>query len=159
MSLWAEIQNQASGTNLKAEDICFEEFVYLPDRIDGKIVAHDIYRGMEYFVVSMGTHPCAYVKCPKEFLDEHSNDWGYAEGIYVHGGITWSGEMSGLRAFRDKDGEYCFGWDYAHAGDYLGSDSYTPWDNRKWTTEMIVNECKSAIDQYWDMQPLKDEGC
>ena len=158
MSIWSDMEDRGNGSILKAEDICYKEFVYLPKRIEGEIIAHNVYKDVEYFVVSLGTHPCAYVKCPKEFLDEHTDDWGNLTEIWVHGGVTYTGEMSDLKTFKDKDGEYCFGWDYAHAGDYLGNDD-SPWDLRKWTTEMIVNECKSAIDQYWKLQPLTDEGC
>ena len=50
----------------------------------------------------------------------------------------------------DKKGWF-IGWDYAHFGDYIDCgdaalNNMFP-NDKKWTTEEIVEECKNVIDQ------------
>ena len=160
MSIWADIHKRSNGIQLKSEDIIFKEMVYSPNWIS-EIIAHNVYKGVEYFVVNIGIHPCAYVVCDKEFLDKHLNDgWGKINGISVHGGVAYIGELSNLAAFSGNprlEEVYCFGWDYGHIGDWAGYMSdFMNEGNMKYDTWMVVEECKSAIDQYLEKKKQDD---
>ena len=151
MSIWSNINKRSEGNGLRREEIIFQPMVYSKEKAS-EIIARNIYKGVEYFVVNIGIHPCAYVVCDKEFLDKHRDEWGDIDGISVHGGVTYIGELSALSAFGgdpDLEEVYCFGWDYGHAGDWSGylSDDMNQ-GSRKYTTEMVVDDCKSAIDKY-----------
>ena len=151
MSIWANINKRSEGNGLRREEIIFRPMVYAAYR-ESEIIARNIYKGVEYFVVNIGTHPCAYVVCDKEFLDKHKDEWGDIDGISVHGGVTYMGELSDLSAFcgdpKLKE-VYCFGWDYGHAGDWSGYlTDFQNEGSRKYTTEMVVEDCKDVIDQY-----------
>lgn len=37
------------------------EMVYKKSRCEPQVLAHGVYHGRNYYVVSFGTHPCAYV--------------------------------------------------------------------------------------------------
>jgi hypothetical protein len=37
------------------------EMVYQQSRCKPQVLAHGVYHGRNYYVVSFGTHPCAYV--------------------------------------------------------------------------------------------------
>ena len=45
-----------------------------------EILDSGTYRGIEYYIISFGTHPCAYVNSPITIHDKE---------IDVHGGITY----------------------------------------------------------------------
>ena len=102
------------------------------------------YNGYNYWIVSLGTHPCAYVELPKEH-----KYYGKCEGdawdlnINVHGGITF-GEF-GLNGVADSD-TFLLGWDYAHFGDYH-TGAYGLCGSKKWTTKEIFEEVKDVIKQ------------
>ena len=109
---------------------------------------------MRYFISAGGFHPCAYVMCDESFVESHRNDWGGLDGIDVHGGVTWCGDVSRLRTHPEGYEGICFGWDYGHFNDWAGylSDEENMMSlNKKWTTEEIICECRSAIDQYLEM--------
>lgn len=157
MSVWTDIHKRSNGIALKQEDIIFEEMVYSRDR-KTELIAHNIYKGVEYFVVNYGHHPAGYIACEKSFLDKYTNDWGSIDVIDVHGGVTFTGNLYDLTAI-DKKGElYGFGWDYGHACDWAGyMADFVNEGHRKYDTWMIVEECKSAIDQYLKIQKKKDD--
>lgn len=60
----------------------------------------------------------------------------------VHGGLTYSGEAY----WKEDDGSFWLGWDYAHAGDYT-SFGYNTSKSKKWTTSEIRDEVLSVIKQ------------
>lgn len=116
-----------------------KEMVYKPERCDAELLACDTYKGYDYYVVSRGTHPCAYVDI---------KNYGKAinaDTIDCHGGITYS--ESTLDA-ADHDGWF-IGWNDAHYSDYLGCYRDPPDTRtyRRWTTAEMVAECKRVIDQ------------
>ena len=159
MSVWADIHKRSNGVSLKKEKVIFKEMVYSNER-EIEIIARNVYKGVEYFVVNIGIHPCAYVTCEKEFLDKHRDEWGDIDGISVHGGVTYTGKISELSAFGgdpDLEEVYGFGWDYGHAGDWSGylTDIMNE-GSRKYDTWMVVDECKSAIDQYLEKKKQDD---
>lgn len=171
MSIWGDINRRSQGNNLKKEDIIFKEMVYgslhnqrsVINLFEPEIFAYNMYKGMEYYVVSDGNFPCAYVVCDKKFLDNHAQDYDLDEfqGVHVHRGITFIGQMGKLKAFKDhpelKD-KYCIGWDYGHSGDWAGyySDDNN-WGACKYTTKKIVHDCKCAIDDILDIKDFEKE--
>lgn len=116
------------------------EMVYKP-KGERVLLYHGVYFNHDYYVLSMGTHPCAYVK----LLDENPK---VAEGVPCHGGITYNEKYLRLP---DKEIKGNFiGWDYAHYGDYMGYYEDTYGYERvgtRYTTEYIVNECLEVIDK------------
>ena len=110
---------------------------------------HDEYKGYEYVIMSLGTHPTAYVGIPgaeanaifqKEDLEESNR-------INVHGGITY--ENSFIRDENKNEysnGKWWIGWDYAHICDYMSGKDYGQ-SGKKWTTKEILEEVKSVVDQ------------
>jgi hypothetical protein len=105
------------------------------------------YRGFEYRIMDLGTHPTAYVKIPEGH--PFWMDWRHpiADKIEVHGGITYS--RKGLYCESNYLDGWWIGWDYAHWGDHSGYDGAEPWNPwiKKWTTEEILHDVTSVIDQ------------
>jgi hypothetical protein len=116
------------------------EMEYTSKRISPhKVLAKGTRKGMNYFVLSYGTHPCGYVEIKenskfykKDYLDDE------LESITCHGGLTYSD-------FYNLEGanRYLLGWDYAHYNDWTGFHSF----GRQWSTDEIIQECKRVIDQ------------
>lgn len=112
-----------------------------------EILAHGTHMLTEYWVVSMGTHPCAYIDATN-FPDGAFND-----NREIHGGITYDEDrLQNVwdKAFDDfePNKKRFIGWDYAHAGDHIEFPSGIPHfmeQSHKWTTEEIVEEVKAVI--------------
>ena len=107
-------------------------------------IAAGTYKNFDYYVLNLKMHPTAYVDVSDSLL----NGICYDEiDIYCHGGLTYS--ESTLDTV-DKKGWF-IGWDYAHYGDYMdyGDISFNNIfsNDKKWTTEEIVEECKNVINQ------------
>ena len=112
------------------------------------------YKGVKYFIVAGGIHPCAYVMCDESFVEKHKDDWGGLDCINVHGGVTWVDDTKHLRKHPEGYEGMCFGWDYGHCNDWAGYWSEvdnTMWGHKKWTTDEILYECHNAIDQYLEV--------
>lgn len=130
------------------------EMVYQQSRCKPQVLAHGVYHGRNYYVVSFGTHPCAYVDV-SDLLSMTWEEQKYIENaIDCHGGVTYS---SVELVVANNKGWY-IGWDYAHCMDYSG---YIPCGSltKKWTTHEMVSECKRVIDQIEGLikEPLKEE--
>ncbi|MBO7712522.1 MAG: hypothetical protein J6S85_03080 [Methanobrevibacter sp.] len=115
----------------------------LKDRI---VLADGQYKGYNFWIISYGTHPCAYVEIPKG----HPY-YGKCDGeafdlpIDVHGGITY-GDY-GLHTIVDAE-KFLLGWDYNHYNDYSCMNHHLFMDNGKmWTTEEILEEVEYVIKQ------------
>ena len=88
--------------------------------------------GRKWFIVSYGSHPCAYVEsdAPEKVLDE----------ISVHGSIMFVG-----KAFPEFETEGRFiGWDYNHCEDYNAEFQH---GGKQWTVDEIMDDVKSVIAQ------------
>jgi hypothetical protein len=109
-----------------------------------EILQDEKYKGYRYIILSLGTHPTAYIEIPKGH-NLYGQDYDDID-INVHGGLTYARhQLMGI------DGEnWYIGWDYAHAGDYYGGNIITRSTDKKWTTEEIEDECKEAINQIID---------
>lgn len=117
--------------------------VYKPRR-EIEVLERGIYKDHEYFVISLGTHPCAYVKLNGE-------NPRIAEYVPCHGGVTYNRKYLMLENGEKLRGDF-IGWDYAHYGDYLGYDDEFSGGERYTTGEMVA-ECKGVIEellQGWD---------
>ena len=112
------------------------------ERTSGEILAEGNREVFTYKVISQGTHPCGYVSIPSNHPLYEKLDLLEAY-IDCHGGITFDGSI-------EKFGmtEYYIGWDYAHAGDYIGADhGFNREDDQKYTTQDVINECYYVIGQ------------
>lgn len=122
------------------------------------IVAQGEYKGVKYVCLNCGRHPAAYIMCSKDFLDKHlDEEYETIDGIHVHNGLTYTGIANAILGLEDYD-SYCFGWDYGHAGDwagYMSDEENIAFGHQKYTTEMLIEDCKDAIDQYLEI--LKED--
>lgn len=126
-----------------------KEMIYQKDR-KVEVLYKATYKGYTFYVLSLGTHPTAYVKLPVGhpyyFKDYNDID------IDVHGGLTYSSDHLFIDVGVSIEGWF-IGWDYAHWGDYIGyfiDDEILSKDNdkqKKWTTDEIIQECLDVIEQ------------
>lgn len=121
-----------------------KEMVYTANSIKPEILFKGTYQGIDFYVLSLGTHPCAYIDVTNTSL----NNKNYSDiDVSCHGGLTYS---RNYLATVDKKGWF-IGWDYAHYMDYLGSNlllpDYLQSNGKRWTTKEIIEECKNVIDQ------------
>lgn len=113
-------------------------------------------------IVSNGLYPCAYVSIPpthpyyRKSLNEIS-------GIECHFGLTFSCPDNLSWSYSQVHSEECswIGWDYAHAGDYIGLVEIlgtripeSILSGKKWTTKEILNECYQVIKQLEQVKEL-----
>lgn len=115
-----------------------QEMIYQENRILPVRLADGVYRGVPFYVLSLGTHPCAYVDIAPLGLHEIDE-----RDIDCHGGITYHRDYL---ATVDHEGNF-LGWDYAHYMDYSGSLPFLDFENKRWTTAEMIAECKNVIDQ------------
>jgi hypothetical protein len=122
-----------------------QEMIYQAERLNPpERIADGNYKGFDYYVLSLGTHPCAYI----DVTDTKLKNTFYADiDIECHYGLTYSREY--LTTVEKKG--WFIGWDYAHHSDYAGYEINFPVmyqsGGKKWTTQEIVNECKEVIDR------------
>ena len=98
---------------------------------------------IEYYILNVGTHPCAYVG-----VSRRHKAYGMSEeklDLEVHGGLTY-GKVGNDDPFSKY--RHWFGWDYAHYGDYLGYDSpLKTTSDKKWTYSQILVHVLKAIKE------------
>lgn len=102
------------------------------------------YNGLKFAILSLGTHPVAYVECKIKTITSYRDP--RLEELEVHGGFTYFGRGY----WNEKDFSLYLGWDYMHFLDYKGY--FTENDplnlcTQKWTTAEIYEEVKSVIEQ------------
>lgn len=106
------------------------------------VLAEGEYEGFGYIVLSLGTHPCAYVNVGHTSLNGlHYDEVEKLGDTGAHGGLTYSN-----RKVHGTDVEgWWLGWDYSHYGDRYGAgDMYLPGDS--YTTAEIEFQCRDVID-------------
>ena len=152
--------------------------IYGTKRTDGEILCSGEYEGYRYYIISYGVHPCAYVEVEmshpwfaKDYYDKvNDNGESPCDIIECHGGLTYAGSFSWIVGHEDGNDRWFFGWDYAHAGDYIGYEQM--WglvseNDKKWTTEEIKREVEFVIHQLkrvecggylLDAEPEKEAG-
>lgn len=129
-----------------------KEMIYTSRTKERTILAKGKYKGYNYWITSLGSHPCAYVELQKTHPYYGKRECeAYGLPIDVHGGITY-GEF-GLGITID-DEKFLLGWDYAHCNDYIVSsiqlDSMI--DAKRWTTKEILVDVKCVIKQLIDVE-------
>lgn len=132
-----------------------KQMVYQKDR-KIELLYKGNYKGYNYYILNLGTHPTAYIEIPKGHkLYQKNYDDIY---INVHGGLTYSDDnLMGI-----KSENWFIGWDYAHYDDYAGFyddiPDYLKNNNlKRWTTEEIIEECKNGIEQIILYEEAKNE--
>ena len=139
-----------------------EEMIYKRRMMKAEVLSNGEYKGYEYIVLSLGTHPCAYI-----VLEENDKLYGLHYDtvhdkfdIYCHYGFTYSEDYLKFLDFSEKynamvqssiKDKWVVGWDYAHSGDYVGYDEDNVLGGKKWSTSEIVSECKEVINQIVDI--------
>lgn len=109
-----------------------------------EILHQGSYKGYNFYIISFGCYPCAYVEIP-----ENSKFYGldyYDIDIDVHGGLTYSTDHLN----RVKENSWFIGWDYAHIDDYTYFDigwAVLKDSGKMWTTKEIFENVKDVIDQ------------
>ena len=97
-----------------------KEMIYSADWLNPpERIAEGEYKGFNYYVLSLGTHPCAYVDVTNTKL--HGEDYDDID-IECHYGLTYAEER--LTTVEKKG--WFIGWDYAHYGDYAGYEINFP---------------------------------
>ena len=109
---------------------------------------HGIHNGVDYWIVSYGYHPLAYVKA-----DQIESKTYFSE-YECHGGMTFKGKRILWTGEEDV-----VGWDYAH----LGRNNYSILDYstlyakcynidvsklKRWTFDEVEKEVFDFIDKY-----------
>lgn len=115
---------------------------------NGDILAHDFYKDYEYYILSLQTHPVAYVLLTKK--DKlYGNEYECEMKINCHGGLTYADKYFSKSS---KEERWTIGWDYAHDGDRFGLIS-----GKEWTTEEIYEEVKDVIEQVIEINKTKNK--
>jgi len=114
-----------------------------------KILFRDRYKGIEFAVINVGPHPCAYVHIPfghplylKDYRDKAVDKLSYRP----HGYFTFSNALS----ISGMEG-WWLGWDYAHFNDYTSLLKRI--DGRRWSTAEMILECMLVASAVADYEP------
>ena len=110
------------------------------------------HKGFDFFIASLGTHPCSYVKIPKKH--KYYNKYYDKIEINCHGGLTFASDDFMFNPIVVED-SWWIGWDYAHFRDFVGFMENDGNHEKKWTTEEIFEEIKEVIKQL--IEVLDDE--
>jgi len=101
------------------------------------------YKDYNFFVLNLGTHPCAYVEIPSS-SENFGKDYDSID-VGCHGGLTYANKA--LTAV-NREGWF-IGWDYAHCYDYSGYGASYGFqdDGKRFSTLEMISDCKEVIDQ------------
>lgn len=129
--------------------LAMKEMEYSKDR-KTELLYKGKYKGYEFYVMNLGTHPTAYVNIPKrhKLYGKHYD----IIPIECHWGLTYSSESLEVEEDVFEKGWF-IGWDYSHYRDYMGyyiGDERVELNYKKWTTLEIVKECFEVINQLDD---------
>lgn len=116
-----------------------KEMIYSNRKENPKVLYIGEYKGHKFVILSLGSHPTAYVENKMAITDYHDCR---LDNVCVHGGFTYCD--TGYWNSESKKTLW-LGWDYGHLGDYYYTDP--PYPGKQWTTTEIYNEVKSVIDQ------------
>ena len=109
------------------------------------VLDNNVYNGYHYVILSLGSHPCAYVEIP-EGSSLYKKDEFDIDNIECHGGLTYGRDYLHLENDEICEGWF-IGWDYAHFGDALGGYIYNNCGEKCWTMGEIFEELKKVIEQ------------
>ena len=112
------------------------------------IIAKGEIRGFQWVIITLGSHPCAYVAVkPDHPYYGMDYDTMYEKGIYLdcHGGVTYIEHDKNTRSWGTQD-LWWIGWDYAHSGDYDATYDQK-YETHKWTLKEIKKDVLNMIAQ------------
>lgn len=111
-----------------------------------ELLFNGIYKGIHYYIMSYGSHPCAYVEIPKnnEIFEKCYMDLEI--DFDIHGGITYSRDYLKIGDNTELANSWFIGWDYAHVGDFKLIGNYVE-EGKEWTTEELQDDCIYFIEQ------------
>lgn len=117
--------------------VSIKQMKYKQNR-ETKILAEGTYKGFQYFILSLGTHPTAYIVTKHIEFDEEEEVF-----FPVHGGITYQRRYLKIPNKTLIHNSNVIGWDYAHLGDQYGEDDR--YDEAHSTFE-ILQDVMNAIE-------------
>lgn len=126
-----------------------KEMEYKNRRTLPEVLEDNYYKDYRYFIISYGTHPCAYIALSEGQPFYNVADYDSAD-IVCHGGLTYA--SWGYPKVVNESYKV-LGWDYAHCDDFTGN--FLPSSKllikglKMWTTEEMVQDCKNVIDQLY----------
>lgn len=116
-----------------------------------RVLDHGTYQGYEYYILSLDTHPCAYIVLPEgHYL--HGKDIFELEDVNIkcHDYFSHaSNQLANGDLISAEENKWVIGWDYAHIGDWFGvldEKTNTRAGNKKWTTQEIKEELEETIN-------------
>ncbi len=118
-----------------------KEMVYNSNSTEREILDEGYIHGYHYCIVSLGSHPCAYVEIPKD-IRAMGLDYEKIK-VSCHGGLTYSEKGIGS-LFPNA---FWIGWDYAHFGDRIELPSYRA-KGKAWTTREILADVENVVYQF-----------
>ena len=122
--------------------------IYYGERLEKPVILENKeYEGYEYYIITLGSHPCCYVLLPKGHC-YHVEDYEDIP-IECHFGLTYS-EPTLLRDNIITGGEWVIGWDYAHTDDYISYDvMFVEADEygHKYTLDELRDDVYNVINQ------------
>ena len=124
----------------------FPVFNYMTKR-DDHIVSLAKRGDLYYMILDLRTHPTAYVGVGPGHK-HYGKDYEKID-LDVHGGLTFCGNH---KTFNYKELEYkkvwWYGWDYAHAGDFLGHGyPLQKSTDKKWTYLEVFRHVLDALEE------------
>lgn len=138
--------------------------IYYKERLTpAEVLSIGQYKRYDFFIVNMGTHPTAYVRIPKThpFYEKHYDEANPAPKGFLGGIFTFAEHSAHFDGHLDSlipRGWY-LGWDYAHIGDYIGNPfrPFNPETERKYTTEEMIEDCKTVINYLLEKKDVARE--
>ena len=133
--------------------IIYHNMVYQDTLKKPFILASGTHKGYYFWVVTYGTHPCAYVEIPETHPFYKKDFDELFDKLDVHGGVSFA--HFGLLDLIPND-VFIVGWDYSHCTDYNYKYN-TNRDADQWTVEYIIEEIYYAINQLIDVKEQANE--
>lgn len=124
--------------------------IYYKD-LERKIIKSGCYKKHNFWIITNGAYPCAYVELLKKDKFYNKTVKGKYDKIPidVHGGLTYAQTYLQMCVTHSA----VIGWDYAHPNDYIYypdriflffcGDEF----GKKWTIKEIMTDIKSVINQ------------
>lgn len=126
------------------------EFKYQPVGSPEHFICMGIHKGVKFYIRSLGTHPCAYIRVqvghPLYGLGSEALD----ELLTTHCGVTYT--ESSLPGLTEEGRYWYIGWDYGHfhdySGSYIGMPQFSTPEYHRYTVDEILNDIEKCIDMY-----------
>lgn len=131
----------------------FSEMIYQNKLKHPICLSSGVYNGYYFWIVSYGSHPCAYVAVPSTHILYNHCNYEDFDKLNVHGGITYC--TYGLHNIAPKN-MFIIGWDYNHCTDFNSVYNYYE-GNKKWTVKEMLDNTFNVINQLIAIQVNTNE--